>query len=365
MKNWKRLLALPLSLALTVSLCACGPAGGDETAPPDPDASIEVDLTQDAVTFASGLSGDEILLTVNGEDVPANLFLYLLFMDCYNFEYHYYSYYGITVADFAGRLLEDAVDMTVYNVLLRQRAAELGCALTDEQRAEIEAGRTGENQTAYEQYKAAFGLTGETMDFISALDFYSDNLLSTIPAPTEEELNGYVYQVKHILLKTVDDNYEPLPDDEIAAQRALAEDILARLQAVEGEEQRSLFDELMNEFSEDPGLAAYPDGYEYTVQDSLVDGFTDAALALDFGEVSGIVETDYGYHIMLRGKVTDPESYADDCRAYQMDRELKALAETVAVTRASALDTLDVAAFYSRYIAYHDAYLAQNEDAVG
>ena len=89
MKNWKRLLVLLLSLALIVSLCACGAtdkatngepgetasAGLDPSLDPDAVPSIEVDLTQDAAAFSAGLSGDDVLLTVNGEDIPADLFL--------------------------------------------------------------------------------------------------------------------------------------------------------------------------------------------------------------------------------------------------------------------------------------------------
>lgn len=378
MKTWKRTLALLLSLALAASLCACGsisfdPANGSANPSPsasqDPGAvpSIEVDLTQDALKFAAGLSGDDVLLTVDGEDVNAELFLYWLFWDCYYFEYYYY-YYGITVADFADMLLEDAVDMALYYILLHRRAVELGCVLTDEQRAELESYKTGENEETYEQYRAAFGLSVESMDFIDALDYYYDNLLNALPMPTEDELNGYVYQVKHILLMTIDDSGEALPDDEIAAQRALAEDILAQLQAVEGEERQSLFDELMNQYSEDGrdenGDLYAPDGYT-SVPGEMVTEFEEASLALPIGGLSGIVESTYGFHIILRGEVDSIEDYADDCRAYQLDQELDALADAAEVTRAAALESLDVADFYERYFAYQSAVMEQHEATGG
>ena len=379
MKTWKRPLALLLSLALTASLCACGSDDGDVTGTVDPDAgsSIAVDLSQDAVSFSAGLSSGDVLLTVNGEDVPADLFLHFLYMNCDYTMYQYYSRYG-TVPDslepLSKSLMDSAVKTVLYRVILRKKAIESGCVLTDEQLAEVETDKTGENQGTYEQYKAAYGLTDGSMEFLSASSYYYENLLDAmVPTATDEMLNNYVYQVKHILLRTVDTDAEPvlqddgtyaypaLPAETVAAQRALAEDILAQLQAVEGEEQLTLFDELMNQYSEDSGLTYYPDGYEYTVEDSLVDGFTEAALALEAGQISGIVETDYGYHIMLRGEVTDLKSYADDCRVYQLDKELYALTDTAEVTRAPALDALDVDTFYHRYFAYFNAVMEQYE----
>ena len=387
MKNRKRLLALLLCPVLAVSLCACGfiaaPTGqaGGETADPetslDPSAapSIEVDLSQAASVFAAGLSGDETVLTVNGESVPADLFLYWLFMDCYYFEYTYY-YYGLAVDDFADMLLENAEGDAVYYTVLRQKAAELGCLPTDAQLQEVRDELLAEGQDYYDNLKTAYGLGEESMDYLTTISCYYDNLLEAmVPTATDEMLNSYVYQVRHILLKTVDDQNQPLSDDETAAQRALAEDILARLRAVEGEERLTLFDELMDQYSEDGrdanGDLYAPDGYT-AVPGEMVAEFEEASLALPIGGMSGIVESTYGYHIILRGEVADIEDYADECREYHLDNELKALSDAAAVTRSDVLDALDVATVYERYFAYQnaamEAYYAahgDDEDAVG
>lgn len=387
MKDWKRLSALPLVLALAVSMCACGaadPTGG--TASPDPSQnygavsspdpgassdpgaspSIEADLTQDAVTFSSGLSPADVLLTVNGEGVPADLFLYWLFWDCYYFEYNYY-YYGITVADFADMLLEDTVDMALYYTVLRQRATELGCLPTDAQMQEAMDDIMAEGEEYYVGLRSAYGLSDESFNYLTTSSYYYENLLDVlVPTVTDEMLNNYVYQVRHILIKTVDDENQPLSDEEIAAQKALAEDILAQLQAVEGEERLALFDELMNRYSQDGrdgnGDLYAPDGYT-AVPGNMVAEFEEASLALPIGGMSGLVESTYGYHIILRGEVEDFTDYIEDCRAYQLDSELNALADAAEVTRAGALDTLDVAGFYERYIVYQNAVMEQYYDA--
>ena len=363
MKNRKRLPALLLSLALAVSLCACGADGGPgESASLEPDASpsIEVDLTKDAVAFSAGLSGENILLTVNGEDISADLFLYFLYDSCDWLIYqYYYAYWSLPdLEPFAALLLDDAVDVAAYHTVLRQKAAELGCLPTDAQVQEAKDKLLADGQEYYDLQKTAYGLSDRSMDYLATFSCYYENLLDTmLPAATGEMLNGYVYQVKHILLKTVDSQNQPLSDEEIAAQRALAEDILAQLQAAEGEELPVLFDELMNEYSEDGrdenGDLYSPDGYT-AVPGDMVTEFEEASLALPIGGLSGIVESGYGYHIILRGEVADPESYADDCRVYLMDKELRELTKTAEVTRSPALDALDVVDFYERYTAYQN-----------
>ena len=387
MKNRKRMLALLLSLVLVASLCACSgePADGSESLDPSAAPTIEVDLSQDIFTFSAGMSGDGVLLTVNGEELSAELFLYLLFWDCYYLEYNSYYYYGLTVdvGEAADALLEDTISMLQYYAVCHQKAAELGCLLTDEQRAELEAGKTGENRESYEQYKAAFGLTDESMDFLDTNNYYYENLMETIPMPAGDELDNYVYQTKHILLKTVDTGgtpgynddgeygYPALDEETVAEKRALAEDILAQLRAVEGEEQLELFDKLMEEYSEDGRDSdghISADGYEAVLGD-MVPGYEQGALALDFGEISDIVESSYGYHIILRQEVefrkATAEEYAQEYRAYLLEQQMDEWTDSAQVTRADALSGIDVASFYERYFAYHDAFIAQLEAAGG
>jgi ABC-type Fe3+-hydroxamate transport system substrate-binding protein len=85
MNMTKRLLALLTALALCLSLAACSSNVatseeptvsddvtvsddlGDADESPAPTEDIDVDLSQDLLAFAAGLSQDDVLLTVNGE----------------------------------------------------------------------------------------------------------------------------------------------------------------------------------------------------------------------------------------------------------------------------------------------------------
>ena len=82
-----------------------------------------------------------------------------------------------------------------------------------------------------------------------------------------------------------------------------AEGLLAQLKAVTGEEQLKLFDQLMNENSEDgrnaDGTLGAPDGYLFGTGEMVAE-FEDGTLALEYGQISDLIKTDYGYHIILR-----------------------------------------------------------------
>ena len=392
-----RLLAALLSAGLLLSLCACqgpdaDPSGAPSASPSasasasaDPSASpsaqeIVADLSQDLPTFSAGLAADETALTVNGQEVPADLFSYLLALNCANLEQaiYFYGLSGVSVESYADQLLQDSLNAAASYALLEQKAMEAGCPLTDEQRADIQEQMMANGQQAYDNQKQLFGLTDETMEFIFSVDSYYDNLLdSQTSDPTQAELEQYVsdngiFGVKHILLMTVDPEgtptvqedgsyaYPALDEATVAEKKALAEDLLAQLQA--SDDMETLFDQLMEEYSEDgrnaDGTLASPDGYVYDNTASLVDGFREATLELEPGELSGIVETAYGYHILLRLPV-DPENYRDACRQSAFNALTAQWLEAAEVTPVQAVENLDVADFYARYNAWQSAMAEQ------
>lgn len=372
MKHWKRLLALLLSGAMALSLFACNadanPTGSPDSsaAPsggPDPSASpaVDVDLSQDVLQFAAGLSSGDVVLTLNGADIHADLFLYMLAVNCARNQV-YLAYNGMTLADVAVELREDAVYMANYHTIIRQKAAELGCLPTDAQAEEI---AEAVEASGLDDAALYWGLTPESAEFITATSTYYDNVLAAATQePTEEELDQYiagqgVFSVKHILLKTVDDANQPLEESAVAEKKALAEDLLAQLQAAE--DMPAKFDELMNEHSEDgrteDGALAAPDGYVFDSTSSLVGGFREAALELEPGQLSGIVETDYGYHIMLRLALTDEQraEHREACRQEAFNTLVSQWLDEAETTQSDTLNKLDVADFYSRLTTYQNA----------
>jgi len=104
--------------------------------------------------------------------------------------------------------------------------------------------------------------------------------------------------VRHILRLTQGKNAQ-----EKAEILKKTEEILARAKA--GED----FAALAKEFSEDPGSKENGGLYEDFGRGAMVKPFEDASFSIPVGQISGIVETDYGYHIIQvvnRKKETRP-----------------------------------------------------------
>lgn len=385
----KRLLALLLALAMGLSLAACSaPAAEDPSESPSQSAepttstepAIEVDLTQDILTFAAGdLAKETGLVTVNGQSVPTSRLLYWVAYSCSYFESMYY-YYGMTVADYADYILADACTMGAYYAILEQKVAEYGCPLTDEQ---LEAINTEMDLGGpdHEQRKVLYGLTEDDLMFIYSIGDYYENLMSIlVSAPTEEDLAAYVdevgyYQSRHILIATAGSSadgvvtlttgetveYAGTVEEYNAEAQAKAQDILAQLQAAEDLE--TLFVQLMNEHSQDgrdaEGNLAAPEGYTST-PGQMVTEYETAALALEPGQISDLVQSTYGYHIILRDELPDLNGYAEEYCTAKMDALIEEWLAAADTQQGEALAELDVAAFYERYVAWQQAYLEAN-----
>lgn len=361
----KRITSLILAAGMTVSLAACSTPAADPTDSPAPSEEIVADLSRDILDFSAGMKAGDTMLTVNGEPIPADLYLYFLAVNCA----YLTQMYQADVSDYVDQLKEDSKTVTAYYKLLEMKCQELGCPLTDAQQTELKETLMAQGQEDYEQRKTINGLSDETMEFVYAINYFYDNVLNaTIGTPTDDQLNSYVYQTRHILLKTVDTTaaptlqedgtytYPALDDATVAEKRALAEDILSQLNA--SDDPSTLFDELMNEYSEDEGLESSPEGYTATLG-QMVSPYEKAALALSFGQVSGIVESEYGYHIIIRDQVKDLSSYADKWREYQMGQQVDQWMADADIQTTEALDNLDVADFYAKFNAYQVALSAE------
>lgn len=137
-----------------------------------------------------------------------------------------------------------------------------------------------------QNFTETYGLKGEKVSDEQALNYLEEN--------------GYIY-ANHILLTTVDlQTGEALDEATVAEKLAQAESLVEELNAIEDEEQLvERFRELKEEYCEDTGKTAFPDGYVF-LPGEMVEEFENAALALEEYAVSEPVESPYGYHIILR-----------------------------------------------------------------
>lgn len=316
----KRLIAFVLSAAIGVALAF----GISAAFPPVfTDGSIQEGLCYET----TGVCPDAIVATVDGTPVPADLYFYFL---CYegseiNSMLQYYMGgnvdwdmelgEGRTIRDIAK---DGALALTQQQLGIENMAKQYGVTLSDTELSELAAIReqTVEAVGGEEAYLAEIdkmGLREETYDRLLGSSYLYNSLgilydtsdsplyadADTLMAYAQEQ--GYI-AADHILIKTVDDQMQPLDEETAAAQKALAEDILSQLQVGDGSYEA--FAALADKYSEDPGRLANPTGYTFTTGE-MVEEFDTAARALAEGETSGLVESSYGYHIIYRLPLTD------------------------------------------------------------
>lgn len=264
--------------------------------------------------------GAETVLTVNGDAVTADEYSgYML----YNMQYYasMYAQMGLTdlwsnedMAKSLGASMPEAAEQqAIYARVVMQKFNELGLKLSYNEQKEMASVRRNSiantSKDAYLNQIAQFGFSDQTYQnfmYISqcyqALNdyYFGENGVNT---PSDEDIQKYYEDnyitAKHILITTVDPaSGETKRTDEEAKKEA--QSILDRINA--GED----FDTLMNQYSEDTGLSNNPNGYTFT-EGQMVTEFYDGAKALAEDEVSELVKSSYGYHIIKRVKLDDSQ----------------------------------------------------------
>ena len=304
--------------------------------------STDADAVSEAVDESTGyidyealynaFEPDMVAVTVNGRELTwEDVFPWISYYTS-NVEYYmqYYAMYGFTLSwtdiadeDTGMTYAEIAVNSAlqyinqIYTVL---DYAEENGYMTEELLAQADADIEEEiveclgedatmedfedylhdNYSNYEQCRniELFNLITDAV----YTDKYGENaeLVSDEDALAYLEDNNYI-MANHILFMSTDsETGEDLTEEEIAEKLATAEEIAAELQAIEDSEERTArFLELKEEYDEDTGKTNYPNGYIFTSGD-MVESFEEAAFAAEEYEVTAPVESDYGYHVIIR-----------------------------------------------------------------
>ena len=327
----KKIMSILCAAALLLAcLAGCGSGKTDPAETEPPTESAEPTETPDATETPTetaaptrsreeayaDYAADTVVATVNGTDVTWDSF----FGAAYQYILTLQNNYGIT--DLSAELTEGytmeqwvidcAKDYLSQIVAINEKAAELGISVTDEELADI-----AEDLQTYADTYVEGDVDQLLRDNGMTEDFYYTQVTASLlynkmfehfygvdgENLSDEDAIGYAkdagyLHAKHILLKTVDDSRQPLDDETIAEKKAQAEALLAELKNCPADELEAKFDALIEEYSEDYTPGYYPDGY-YFQEGTMVDAFYNAALALDEGAVSEIVESEFGYHILF------------------------------------------------------------------
>ncbi len=330
-----KLLAFIMALVIAVSCFAsCGDTttDGDDTS--DSSTTDSTDDTEDedsdSETLAAGLYIDGeaidtenlVMLTITSDEMSGSVEVPF---DEYRYMYMYLlSYYGLTDESYwedNDELFETFLTIVDYYVEDNQWGAILadmyGIELTDEDYENIDLIMEEEVASfdSEEEFYEALEASGITYDLLERvvtqsmlcervyLELYGgdDPLLLESDEEIKENLQTNYVRVYHVLISSDhfadDDEYADATDEELqAAALAYAEEILAELQASDDVE-TAVYEYAQD--ADDSGMVDNEAGYMFTYGD-MVEEFEEASFALEVGELSGIVESTYGYHIIYR-----------------------------------------------------------------
>ena len=346
----KKLIALIIVVCLAFSFAAgCGSVEStDEAAdttetPAQETAAVETPaLDYDALRALH--ADDEVVASVNGREVTWGEYYGWLYMNAKQIENYFNQmamYYGMsagwgdsvddsgtTFAQYAVQSAENTIrQFAAIDAFTGKNGIKLDEAALetryDEQKKSDMASISGEDGTE-EDFAEKLGEMNLTMDAYKLMTLsnikYQENfkalygedseLVSDEDALSYLKENGYM-SANHILIMTKDPSTgEELSDSDKADKKAKADEIYKELAAITDQsELMKRFSELKEEYCEDTGKTTFPDGYTFT-EGQMVAEFENTVKALNAYEVSEPVQSDYGYHIILR-LPDDPDSVID------------------------------------------------------
>lgn len=345
------IICLVFGAAITYTGCGANDAAESETSPePSAEPSESVDDTEtetasvpqlDFEALYASHDADEVVMTMDGENVTWEEYFYWLYYSGVQVNNYInqmaanMSAYGMNVtwddaADDTGISFKDyVVQLAEDNIRqihsIKKFSAENDVTLTEDNLKAIEeqrktdmvnlCGEEVSDDEFVEFLKSTYYLPIKVYDDMNEINYLYQNCFAKLYGEDGEKLSdekaeaylkdsGYM-NAAHILFMTVDPSTgEALDDETIAEKKALADKFAAELAGItDTEKLQERFAEIKDEYCEDTGKEAYPDGYIFT-PGTMVTEFEDTVNALEDYQVSEPVESRYGYHIIMRLPLT-------------------------------------------------------------
>jgi peptidyl-prolyl cis-trans isomerase D len=130
-------------------------------------------------------------------------------------------------------------------------------------------------------------IAGSTADYMLSAQVSDAQLQKDYQESIDSFRTPERVRVRHILIKT-----QGKPKEDAPKLRAKAEDLLKQIRA------GGDFAELAKKNSEDPGSAEKGGEYGWMTRGQTVPNFEKTAFSLKPGEISNVIDTEYGYHII-------------------------------------------------------------------
>ena len=348
--NWIRFLAGVIASAVLVGAFAL--TGGMKNGK----------RTDGLLYQASGLHPDGELLLIDGQTVTAEEYLYWLAQDC---DYLAGQVEGLdwdaAVTEdmtFGAYAKADALEAVKQHAVVRAWANEAGIALTDADKAEMEAQRQQYvtyygSEEAFLQRLAVMGVSEAAWDVIQTGQYLYRDLYEAFCTPgsglypDEASLADYAaaqgYMSVYAVTVTDDDDAE-----------GVAADLLARWQAAEDKE--SEYAAICEELGQEVGSAV-------TLAAVEGDPLSDAIAALEEGGMDTVIDPyeDGTCYVVMRTE-TDMSAVAQTYFDVLWEQRVQ---DAVVVVNTKLYDTIDTGAFYEKLTQLRAELTAEDGDTAG
>ena len=390
----KRVMGGILAAVMTLSLltgCGSKATAGTEDAKPSAAETAAPETAQDIPAEGlyadlTGIAQNAVAATLGDTEFPAEFYFYWLGYSCSSLEYFLLtnqdgngytdcvdtdtgtidwtgSYNGVPLMEYTRAQTEGIL---AYYAAVEQLAAENGVVLTEDDRAELQASAESAadelgGEEAFAGYLKTMGISRTTYDRINAVDFLNEDLLRALVSEdgsmflTDDACAEMTIYADQILIPTTNLwTGAELSAEEVAQKKALAEDLMSQIRAAEDPE--AAFDELSEQYNQDPNRSENPDGFFYIkgYSSGMMPQEAEAEAArLKEGEISDLVKSEYGYHIVLRRDVRTALEENPNLRGNIAEEYLASLVaerkDSLKADYASELDGVEWTTFYDRY----------------
>ncbi|MFA9422860.1 MAG: peptidylprolyl isomerase [Sedimentibacter sp.] len=278
MKKFKKSIGLVLTLCVVLAVTACSNNGDEKT--------------NDAI------EQPDVLATVNDKTITQvqydeSLAVYKKMVEAQYGEGSWDT--EVSEGKTMGSYYEDGalVDNMILEILIVDAAEKDGISITDE-----------ELQTELDNFKINFKTDEEYQQFLETNGMSEEYLTAALK---KEFIINHYLAVKIENLEPTDDELETIFNDLKMNQQVKASHILVDTEeeanaVIERLNNGEKFEDLAMELSIDTASGANGGDLDYFSYTDMVQPFSEAAFALEIGEISKPVKSDFGYHII---KVTD------------------------------------------------------------
>lgn len=307
---------------------------------------------------ASGLDPDTVVMTVNGEAITAEEYLYWV-----GYFGQYMSYYGITdlstslgegitAADY---VVMQAKNQVVNTAVLRQWCAEADITLTEEDLAAVQATKDSYgSQEAYAQQLRLLGIREALADAMLSQSYLVSHLSEAFTTaggalrPDDSALlaaaDGKMVSAKVLFIDT-----SALDDAGKAAAKDTMSDYRAQLSA--SSDRDTLFATLASQLGQSAEAGTYS---------SDSPALTQALLALEEDQLSELITDESGYYLAIRCPLA-----LDSVAATLLNSEYTSRCENAKVEQVDpAFSSINPITFYTNFSTAQQAlYNSMNTDA--